>query len=45
MDLDEKSDDNLSYSDSSSGDLEHQNNLVWKFVINSLKSFTEKILS
>lgn len=45
MDLDEKSEDNLSYSDSSSGDLERQNILVWKCLINSLTSFTEEILS
>lgn len=45
MDLDEKSEDNLSYSDSSSGDLERQNILVWKCSINSLKSFTEEFLS
>lgn len=45
MPVDEKSEDNLSYSDSSSGDLERQNILVWKCLINSLKSFTEEFLS
>lgn len=45
MAVDEKSEDNLSFSDSSSGDLELQNILVWKCSINSLKSFTEEFLS